>query len=461
MIPLDLGAAARALEEQIRPWHESVAGPEQAQETVLRRLLRDYARTDYGAGHWAAKLIAAGGQAAAGGEVGMATGAADQSTAGAETDARAEAGADIHAEVGADARAEAGAETDARAEADANIHARADTRADTRAGTALIADYRRAFPVMTYDDYKPLIHKVMEGQVRLLLCEEPVGWAITRGTVEGEPKFIPMTATDLRMRVSAGRAMLGDVAASGRLDLFAGVNLNLNFPATVGTVRIGDRELAYGYSSGIYTKYVSTFTPIRSVPSQDEIDELGGGTTQPDWERRFDLAYEKCKDENVTLVGGVCNTALQFGRYLHRKLGVYPKDLWKTEIMTLGSTPGINTRHRPALNALYGPAAIREIYGATEGMFGQQRDQYRAWVPNYDLFFFEVQTRSGIKMLHEMQPGEAGSLVVSTPILARYRIGDTILALRPPYYRCIGRDRWWTHPRYRWDELLSLNLGRL
>ncbi len=314
---------------------------------------------------------------------------------------------------------------------------------------------------MTYDEYRPLIQKVMKGHVRLLLCEEPVGWAITRGTVEGESKFIPMTATDLRMRVSAGRAMLGYVAASGRLDLFAGVNLNLNFPATVGTVRVGDRELEYGYSSGIYTKYVSTFTPIRSVPSQDEIDELGGGTTQRDWERRFDLAYEKCKDENVTLVGGVCNTALQFGRYLHRKLGIYPKGIWKTEIMTLGSTPGINTRHRPALNALYGPAAIREIYGATEGMFGQQRDQYRAWVPNYDLFFFEVETRSGIKMLHEMRPGEVGSLVVSTPILARYRIGDTILAVRPPYYRCIGRDRWWTHLRYRWDELLTLNLGRL
>ena len=45
----------------------------------------------------------------------------------------------------------------------------------------------------------------------------------------------------------------------------------------------------------------------------------------------------------------------------------------------------------------------------TEGMFGQQRDEQRAWVPNYDLFFFEVRTRSGVKMLHEMRPGEMGS----------------------------------------------------
>jgi hypothetical protein len=324
-----------------------------------------------------------------------------------------------------------------------------------------LADYRRAFPVATYDDYKPLIQRVMAGEVSLLLNEEPVGWAITRGTTAGESKFIPMTPTDLRMRVSAGRAMINYVATSGRFDLFQGVNLNLNFPSMVGTVRVGDRDVEYGYSSGIYTRYVSAQTPIRSAPSQDEIDALGGGKTRADWDARFELAYHKCKDENVTLVGGVATTAVLFGRYVHRVHRVYPKDLWKTQIVTLGSVPGINTTYVPALRALYGPIAVREIYGTTEGMLGQQRDENRAWVPNYDLFFFEVQTRSGLKMLHEMRPGEMGNLVVSTPILARYRIGDRILAVRPPYFRCIGREKWWTPLRYVWDEFRTMNLGRL
>ncbi|MHB0859535.1 MAG: GH3 family acyl-acid amido synthetase [Anaerolineae bacterium] len=321
--------------------------------------------------------------------------------------------------------------------------------------------YRDAFPIMTYDSYKPLIRRVMAGEVDLLLNEEPIGWAITRGSTEGEPKFIPMTPTDMRMRVSAGRAMMQYVATTGRLDLFQGVNLNLNFPSVVGHVSVGDRQLEYGYSSGIYTRYVSTLTPIRSAPTQDEIDALGGGKTTRDWEARFELAYACCKDQNVTLVGGVAPTAIRFARYLKRAHNVYPKDLWQAQIATLGSVPGINTRYVPALRGFYGPMAIREIYGATEGMFGQQRDDQRAWSPNYDLFFFEVLTRSGIKMLHEMRPGEMGSLVVSTPILARYRIGDTILALRPPNYRCIGRDRWWTPLRYAWDEFSTLNLGRL
>jgi hypothetical protein len=324
-----------------------------------------------------------------------------------------------------------------------------------------LVDYRKVFPVVDYEGYKPLISRVMGGEVNLLLNEPPVGWAITRGTTKGESKFIPITPSILRMQVTAGRAMLNFVATTQRFDLFAGVNLNLNFPSQVGTVKVGEREVEYGYSSGIYTRHVSKSTPIRSVPSQEEIDALGGGKTIRDWEKRFEQAYQKCKGENVTLVGGVVSTAIHFARFLHREHKVYPKDLWKTQIMTLGSQPGINTHYAEVLNAQYGAVTIREIYGATEGMFGQQRDAKRAWVPNYDIYFLEVETRSGIKMLHEMKPGEMGSLVVSTPVLARYKIGDLILAFESPYFRCIGRDQWWTPLRYGWDELVTLNLGRI
>jgi len=329
------------------------------------------------------------------------------------------------------------------------------------AGVGGIDAYRRAFPVATYLDYKPLIARVMAGETRLLLYEDPIGWAITRGTTADVPKFIPMTRTDLEMRVSASRAMLHYVATTGRFDLLSGVNLNLNFPSVVGTVRVGDQDLEYGYSSGIYVKHVSAATPIRSLPTQDEIDSLGGGRSTRDWEARFELAYARCRKENVTLVGGVAPTAIRFGRYLRRAHGVYPQDLWKTQIMTLGSVPGINTRYAPALAALYGKAAIREIYGATEGMFGQQMDERRAWVPNYDLFLLEVRCGTRMKLLHEMRSGETGSLVVSTPILARYEIGDLVRAFRSPYFRCIGRDRPLTRLAYVWGELESLNLGRL
>lgn len=324
-----------------------------------------------------------------------------------------------------------------------------------------LQDYRQKFPVQTYDDFKPVIEKVMAGETSLLLNENPIGWAITRGTTKGENKFIPMTPTDLQMRVMAGRAVINYAMRSQRFDIFTGVNLNLNFPSHVGTLKVGDKELSYGYSSGIYTKHVSKLTPVRSLPTQDEIDALGGGKTMKDWHARFELAYDKCKHQNVTLVGGVAPTALQFGRYLRRTHQVYPKQLWKTIILTLGSVAGINTRLADPLRALYGDVAIREIYGATEGMFGQQMDEKRAWVPNYDLFFFEIETHQGIKMLHEMRPGEIGSIIVSTPVLPRYKIGDLILAFEPPYFRCIGRDEWLTPIKYAWYEFVTFNFGRL
>jgi hypothetical protein len=325
-----------------------------------------------------------------------------------------------------------------------------------------LADFRRSLPVVTYDDYKPLIQQVMAGDTSLLLDEEPVGWAITRGTTGDEEKFIPMTTTDIKMRVSAARAMIMYALSSHRFDIFQGVNLNLNFPSVVGKVKAGEKELEYGYSSGIYVKHVSKSTPIHSLPAQEEIDALGGGKTIRDWEARFELTYQKCKDQNVTMVGGVAPVAIRFGQYLEKKHKVFPKDLWPgLQILTLGSVPGINTLHEAGLRAYYGKAAIREIYGATEGMFGQQMDEKRAWTPNYDLFLLEVQIGSTVKLLHEMRPGEVGSLIVSTPILARYKIGDCIRAFPAPYFRCIGRDRWWTQLAYYWNEFMSLNLNRL
>jgi hypothetical protein len=375
-------AGRQMLEAFLRPWHEAIGDPGQAQEAVLQRLIQGYAQTKYGRQHGAAQVSS-------------------------------------------------------------------------------IEQYRSAFPIAAYEDFQPLIDRVMAGEEEVLLHEPPIGWAITRGTTKGESKFVPMTATDLKMRASAGRALMNYIVRTEHLDVLQGVNLNLNFPSVVGTVQVGERELEYGYSSGIYSKRTTAATPIRTLPDQDEVDALGGGKTITDWKRRFELAYERCREENVTIVGGVAPTAVDFGRYLHQAHGVYPRDLWRIWIMTLGSVPGINTKYRPILRALFGPVDIAEIYGTTEGIFGQQRDEKRAWVPNYDLFFFEVRARKGIKMMHEMRPGEKGSLVVSTPILPRYEIGDLIKAFQPPYFRCIGRDTTRSRLRYWWDQLVTMDFGRL
>ncbi len=320
-----------------------------------------------------------------------------------------------------------------------------------------IAEYRAAFPVKTYEDYQPLFKQVMGGETHVLLEADPLGWAMTRGTT-GASKYIPMTPRDLDQRHNAARAVIQYILNSKRYPILEGANLNLSFPSIVGRMTVNEQEIEYGYATGIYVKHVSSRTPIRTIPTMQQIDDLGGDTAQSAWDARFALAYETAKDENMTILGGAVQVALKFGKWLRKHHGVYPKDIWNFGILSLGSAPGINSVLRPKLHAFYGAdTGLVEIYGATEGMFGQQRDDRRCWVPNYDLYFFEVETRNGIKMLHEMQPGETGSLVVSTPVVPRYKILDLIRAFEPPYFLCIGRDRPWTTTAYWLKRLTQLD----
>ncbi len=187
-----------------------------------------------------------------------------------------------------------------------------------------------------------------------------------------------------------------------------------------------------------------------------------GGADSPDaWERRFEMIYETTRDAPITMCAGVCTTIIRFGQFLQRRHKLLPKDLWQMRVIAATSVPGIHTKYKPALRALYGPVDIVEMYIATEGTFAQQRDDRQLLVPNYDLYVLEVAAPDGrVKMLHEMDPGEYGSLVVSTPVLPRYRIGDLVRMFEPPYFRCIGREGRWTKVRYWLDGLINLDFGR-
>jgi len=325
----------------------------------------------------------------------------------------------------------------------------------------LFEAYRHAFPIATYDDIKPWIDRVIAGEVEALLPEPPVAWAMTRGTTRGTSKRIPITETDLGIRVAAARGLLNHLLRTDQLDAIDGYSLNLNYPSVVGTMEVAGQETPYGFSSGIYVRHAAAATPVEILPAQEEIDALGGGTTPGAWKARFEMVYQRTRDAAITMCAGVCPSIIEFGNYLQRRHKVLPKDLWDMRAIAATSVPGIHTKYRPALQALYGPADVVEMYIATEGTFAQQRDERRLLVPNFDLYLFEVLTKGGqVKMLHEMRPGEYGSLIVSTPVLPRYRIGDLVRAFEPPYFRCIGREGRWTRLRYWLDGVRFLDFGR-
>lgn len=326
-------------------------------------------------------------------------------------------------------------------------------KADT---ISTIEEFKDSFPVLTYNDLKPYIEMVMGGDFQALLPEPPVEWGMTRGTT-GESKYVPLTKTDLEQRVTCGpRAVMSYVYRTEKYDILGGQVLNLNFPSVAGSMQVEGKEITYGYTSGIYARHNAERAQLKLVPEQEEIDALGAGLTREDWEKRFDLAYTQAKGKNVTMFVGVTQTMLQFGRYLKRRWKAYPKDLWDIDLLICTSIAGIHTKYKPALKALYGDTTIIEMYGATEGMYAQQMDDRPYMAPNYDTYFFEVETRRGIKMLHQLERGEYGSLIISSCLFPRYKIGDLIRCVGEHYYYVIGREKRFAVLKHFLEKLWNL-----
>jgi hypothetical protein len=200
------------------------------------------------------------------------------------------------------------------------------------------------------------------------------------------------------------------------------------------------------------------FDRVSLIPRQEAIDEVGSGIARTDWEKRFELVYQQALDKNVTATMGVTPVILAFAKYIKRKHGKKPADLWKFQALFCTSVRKIQFKYAKILRKYFGPAPVVEMYTATEGVFAQQLDELPYVTPNYDGYFFEVDTGRGVKMLHELERGEWGSLLISSCMFPRYDIGDMIEAAGKNYFRVFGRRNTWTLLEHR---LYRLFLGWL
>jgi GH3 auxin-responsive promoter len=304
-----------------------------------------------------------------------------------------------------------------------------------------IADYRANFPIITYSGLIPYLQQVKERSFRSFLSEQPVTWVMTRGST-GKSKVLPATQTHLKQIYSCGaRGLINYAVSKKNYQVFLGVILNLNFPSNVHIMDVDGKQVNYGYSSGTYARLNPMFDRVSLLPRQEEIDALGSGVGREDWEKRFELAYQMALNQNVTAAMGVTPVILSFARYVKRKYGKKPVDIWKTQAIFCTSVPKIHFKYGPILKSYFGDVPIVEMYTATEGVFGQQLDDLPYITPNYDSYFFEVVTGKGVKMLHELKRGEWGSLIFSSCMFPRYEIGDLIEAAGKNYYRVFGRKK--------------------
>jgi hypothetical protein len=303
-----------------------------------------------------------------------------------------------------------------------------------------IEEYRKNFPVITYKDIKPWLEKVRKEGYQAFLSETPITWVMTRGTTNVS-KVLPVTPRHLQDIIKCGsRAVLNYSMENGGLELLSGGVLNLQFPSNLRIMDTRRGDIKFGFSSGTYAKLNPMLMGLHLIPRQEEIDSLDTDLTREGWENRYEYIYQRSRDEEVTTIIGVAPVQTGFGRYLKRAYDIYPKDIWDLKVIYSTSVAKIQTRYKTRLQRMYGNIPLVEMYTATEGAFGQQRDKLPYIVPNFETYFFEVETGGGVKMLHELERGEWGSLIVSTSMLPRYKIGDLIEAMGQNYYRVFGRD---------------------
>ena len=302
-----------------------------------------------------------------------------------------------------------------------------------------VSDYQRYFPVIDYQGLLPFLSKVQKGNYQAILPEPPVAWVMTRGST-GKSKVLPATQTHLKQIFTCGaRALIHYALRTKNFDVFTGNILNLNFPSSVHAMTSDGKEMTYGYSSGTYARLNPMFDRVSLIPRQEEVDTLGSGIGRGDWEKRFELVYQQAKDKPVTATMGVTPVILAFARYVKRKHGKKPRDLWNLQALFCTSVRKIQFKYAPILRKYFGDVPVVEMYTATEGVFAQQYDELPYVTPNYDSYFFEVLTGKGPRMLFELKRGEWGRLIISGCMFPRYDIGDMIEAAGNNHFRIFGR----------------------
>ncbi len=315
-------------------------------------------------------------------------------------------------------------------------------------------DFKTNFRKIDYPHLNSYLAEVQKGNYQTILSEPLVCWVMTRGST-GKAKVLPATKTHLEEIFTCGaRAIVNWALRKNDAELLTGNILNLNFPSNVHSITEDGRVATYGYSSGTYARLNPMLDKVSLLPRQEEIDGLGPGITKTDWERRFELAYERTRSANITSAMGVTPMILAFATYVQKKHHKRPKDFWNLHALFCTSVRKIPFKYGPILRKYFGQIDIVEIYSATEGVFAQQLDELPYVVPNYDHYFLEVETPRETKMLHELKRGEWGKLIVSSCMYPRYDIGDLVEAAGKDHFRVVGRVNALTLLEHRLYRLL-------
>ncbi|WP_370226886.1 GH3 auxin-responsive promoter family protein [Mesoflavibacter sp.] len=301
-------------------------------------------------------------------------------------------------------------------------------------------DFVKRVPIRDYEDLKPYVDRVVDGEENVLWKGKPLYFAKTSGTTSGA-KYIPLTKDSMPTHVNAARnAILMYIHETGNADFVNGKMIFLQ-----GSPVLQEKNgVQLGRLSGIVAHYVPKYLQKNRMPSWET-------NCIEDWETKVDAIVEETLPENMTVISGIPSWVQMYFEKLQQKTGKKVGDIFKN--FNLFIFGGVNYEpYRAKFENLIGRKVDSiELYPASEGFFAFQDKQdekgmllqldsgmFYEFVKAED-FFNENPKRITLK---DVEVGVNYVMIISTTAgLWAYNIGDTIQFTNTKPYRVIVSGR--------------------
>jgi hypothetical protein len=310
--------------------------------------------------------------------------------------------------------------------------------------TFSVKEFKKRVPLQEYDDVKPYIERMMQGEENVL-WNTPVKWfAKSSGTSNNKSKFIPVSEESLKENhFQASKDVLTKYYNNfPSSDLLTGKGLVVGgshqITAIGEDIHAGDLSAVLMQNSPFWGQWLRT--PELSIALLDE------------WENKIEKLAQVTAEENVTSLAGVPTwTLLLLKRILEIKNKKTIKEVWPNlELYINGGVSFIPYKNQ--FEKIIGaPINYLEIYNASEGFIAAQEhpnDDGMLLFTEHSIFYEFMPAEEYGKAipktigLTEVQLNKNYAIVISTTGgLWRYLIGDTVMftSLNPYKINITGR----------------------
>lgn len=307
-------------------------------------------------------------------------------------------------------------------------------------------DFKKHVPVRDYEELKPYVDRVVQGEPDILWPGKPLYFAKTSGTTSGA-KYIPLTKESIPNHINAARnALLHYIHETGNARFLNGKMIFLQGSPILEE----ENGIKLGRLSGIVAHFVPDYLQKNRMPSWET-------NCIEDWETKVDRVVDETLNEDMTLISGIPPWLMMYFERLIEKSGKQNvQDIFKH--LDLMVTGGVNYEpYHDKITQLIGrDLPCIQTYPASEGFIAYQNTQeaddllllldngiFYEFIPAEE-FFEENPNRYSIK---EVQLGIDYVLIMNTNAgLWGYNIGDTVrfTSLKPYKIVVSGRIKHFT-----------------